>query len=166
MLLLNMSSTFNSKFFPPLNSALAKTDAIQLHLKLNSREGNVISEMEYQFLQLQHFFSCNIRVSYSINLVHYLEKKCIRAFMLGNTFLPISILVSHPLKAMGTEKIMQFSIFYLRFYVKLRRLEKDEESSWSYIFIYRYIWSYANYLKHDYSTLKYWRENPILNNLL
>lgn len=48
MLLLNMSSTFNSSSPQPLNSTLASTDAIQIHLKIDSIECNVISEMEYQ----------------------------------------------------------------------------------------------------------------------
>lgn len=54
MLLLNMSLNLITSF-SPLNSALANTDTIQLHLKIHSVECNVISEMGYQLLQLQHF---------------------------------------------------------------------------------------------------------------
>lgn len=54
MLLLNMSLTLITSF-SPLNSALANTDTIQLHLKIHSVECNVISEMGYQLLQFQHF---------------------------------------------------------------------------------------------------------------
>lgn len=53
MLLLNMSLILISFF--PLNSALANTDTIQLHLKMHSIKCNVISEMDYELLQFQHF---------------------------------------------------------------------------------------------------------------
>lgn len=35
-----------------------------------------------------------------------------------------------------------------------------------FTFVSRHIQIYTNYLKHDYSILKYLIENPILNNLL
>lgn len=51
-----MSSTFNSKLLKASVSALANTDAIQLHLKIGSTECNVVYEMEYQLLQFPYFF--------------------------------------------------------------------------------------------------------------
>lgn len=55
MLLLNMSLILITSFFP-LNSALANTDVIQLHLKMHSVKCNVISEMEYELAISTFFF--------------------------------------------------------------------------------------------------------------
>lgn len=55
MLLLNMSLILITSFFP-LNSALANTDTIQLHLKMHSVKCNVISEMEYELAISTFFF--------------------------------------------------------------------------------------------------------------
>ena len=65
-----MSSTFNSKLLMASVSALANTDAIQLHLKIGSTECNVVYEMEYQLLQFPYFFLTLFKLNYLIHLIH------------------------------------------------------------------------------------------------